>query len=215
MLSAVGHFMLPMPALFDEVVSVRWRADPQQVLQTQNTIVPWTFSPDGRWQSYQGRNPNSGQDIRTLPLDITDPDHPRAGKPEPFLRTPDDGVIPRFSPDGHWIAYRSTNESGNVEIYVRPFPNAGGGRWQISSGGGLYAFWSNNGRELFFETADNRIMEVDYAVDGGSFVPGRRRLWSDKQLFYTGTDRVRPGKFRLAAYSAVVREGPTRIEATT
>ena len=52
-------------------------------------------------------------------------------------------------------------------------------------------FWSRNGRELFYETADNRIMVVDYSVDGVSFVPGKPRLWSDKQLFYTGA--VEPG----------------------
>ena len=56
-----------------------------------------------------------------------------------------------FSPDGRWIAYRS-NESGTSEIYVRPFPGGRGGKWQISTGGGLYGLWSNNGRELFYET---------------------------------------------------------------
>ena len=43
-----------------------------------------------------------------------------------------------FSPDGRWIAYRS-DESGTNEIYVRPFPGGQGGKWQISTGGGLYA----------------------------------------------------------------------------
>ena len=54
----------------------------------------------------------------------------------------------------------------------------------------MYAFWSKNGRELFYETADNRIMVVDYTVNGDSFVPGKPRLWSDKQLFYTGTSNL-------------------------
>jgi hypothetical protein len=31
---------------------------------------------------------------------------------------------------------------------------------------------------------DNRIMVVDYSVEGGSFVPGNPRLWSDRQLFF-------------------------------
>jgi Tol biopolymer transport system component len=124
-----------------------------------------------------------------LPLDLTDPDHAKAGKPEVFLRTPADEMLPRFSPDGHWIAYRS-NESGNFEIYVRPFPVASGGRWQISAGGGLYAFWSHNGRELFYETMDNRIMVVDYMTSGDSFVPGKRRLWSERQLFYAGSPHL-------------------------
>jgi hypothetical protein len=105
------------------------------------------------------------------------------------LRTPNAETNPRFSTDGRWIAYRS-NESGSQEIYVRPFPNANGGRWQISTGGGLYDFWSKNGREIFYETPDNRIMVVDYSVEGGSFIPGKPRLWSNKQLFYAGTSNL-------------------------
>jgi len=128
-----------------------------------------------------GGGPETRQDLWTLPLDLTDPDHPKPGKPEPFLLTPANESVPRFSPDGRWIAYRS-DESGNPEIY-RPFPAGVGGKWQISSGGGLYAFWSSNDREIFYETADNRIMVVDYTVDGASFVPSKPRVWFDKPLF--------------------------------
>jgi serine/threonine-protein kinase len=90
-----------------------------------------------------------------------------------------------FSPDGRWIAYRST-ESGRNEIYVRPFPAGRAGKWQISTGGGLYGIWSNNGRELFYETTDQRIMVVDYTVNGDSFGRGKARVWSEKRVFYTG-----------------------------
>ena len=135
---------------------------PQKLLEgPNNVIVPSSFSPDGHWLAYFDVGQDSGSDLGTLPLDLSDPDHPKPGKPEPFLRTPADEMLPRFSPDGRWIAYRS-NESGIPEIYVRPFPAGSGGKWQISSGGALYALWSNNGRELFLETADNRIMVVDY-----------------------------------------------------
>ena len=51
-------------------------------------------------------------------------------------------------------------------------------------------FWSKNRRELFYETPDYRIMAVDYTVNGGSFAPGKPRLWSEKQLFYTGTSNL-------------------------
>jgi serine/threonine-protein kinase len=163
--------------------------DPLRVLESQNLVIPFSFSPDGRRLAYHENNPATGNDLWTLPLDITDPDHPKLGKPEPFLRTPADESAARFSPDGRWIAYRS-NESGGDEIYVRPFPAGNGGKWQISFGGGLYALWAKNGRELFYETADNRIMVVDYTVDGASFVPGKPRLWSDKQLFYNGTSNL-------------------------
>jgi serine/threonine-protein kinase len=163
--------------------------DPQRILENPNFTRPWSISPDGRWLASIEIDPATGFDLWTLPLDITDPDHPRPGKPEPFLRTPADEVVPRFSPDGRWIAYRS-NESGRNEIYVRPFPAGSGGKWQVSSVGGLYAFWANNGRELFYETADNRIMVVNYTVNGPSFVRGKPRLWSDKQLFFTGTSNL-------------------------
>jgi serine/threonine-protein kinase len=164
--------------------------DPQRLLEDPGVVPrPWSFAPDGRRLAYHVRNPETGFDLWTLPLDLTDPDHPKAGKPELFLRTPDDELVPRFSPDGRWIAYRSS-EGGHPEVYVRPFPPASGSKWQISSGGGLYPLWSNNGRELFYETADNRIMVVDYTAGGASFVPGKPRLWLDKQLFYTGTSNL-------------------------
>jgi serine/threonine-protein kinase len=158
--------------------------DPQELLRRPN-LIHTSFSPDGSRLAYFERDPKDGIDLWTLPLDLSDPDHPKPGTPEPFLRTPNDELEPRFSPDGRWIAYRS-NESSSNEIWVRSFPNSSGRRWQISNGGGLFAFWSKNGRELFYETMDYRIMVVDYSIDGGSFVRGKPRLWLDKQLFFTG-----------------------------
>jgi len=133
------------------------------------------------------RASETGDDLWTL--DLADPDHPIAGKPEVFLQTPADELIPQFSPDGRWIAYRS-DETGSAEIYVRPYPNASGGKWQISTGGGLYPLWSKNGRELFYETADNRIKAMDYTVLGGAFTPGKVRPWSGRELFYPGTSNL-------------------------
>jgi len=64
---------------------------------------------------------------------------------------------------------------------VRPFP-APGGKSQISNGGGTLPIWSREGRELFFENLDNRIMVIDYEPNKDSFVFGRPRQWSDQQL---------------------------------
>jgi Tol biopolymer transport system component/predicted Ser/Thr protein kinase len=163
------------------------KAEP--LLESHNIVTPYSFSPDGQRLAYFVINAETGHDIWTLPLDLTDPDHPKPGKPEPFLRTPADEFVPAFSPNGRWIAYLS-NESGRFEIYVRPFPGGGRGKWQISTGGGLYAIWSNNGRELFYESLDNRIMVLDYTVNGDSFVPGKPRLWSDKQIYYAGVTNL-------------------------
>jgi hypothetical protein len=42
--------------------------------------------------------------------------------------------------------------------------------------------WSRSGRELFFESLDNRIMVAGYTVQGDSFMPDKPRLWSEKAL---------------------------------
>jgi len=109
----------------------------------------------------------------------------RNGTPQPFLRTKANELLPRFSPDGRWVAYKS-DESGNDEIWVRPFPARIEEQYQISNGGGMYALWSNSRHELFYETPDHRIMVVEYRVDRDVFSPGRPRLWADHQIFYSG-----------------------------
>ena len=56
-----------------------------------------------------------------------------------------------FSPDGRWIAYRSNEAGGNGDVYVRPFPGPGG-KWRVSTEGGLYPRWSTTAHELLFAT---------------------------------------------------------------
>jgi serine/threonine protein kinase/Tol biopolymer transport system component len=64
----------------------------------------------------------------------------------------------QFSPDQHYIAYAG-NESGHSEVYVQTYPLSGG-RWQISSGGGWAPLWRNDGKELFYQANDGRMMAV-------------------------------------------------------
>ena len=81
------------------------------------------------------------------------------------------------SPDGRWLAYES-NESGRDEIYVRPFPDVQGGRWQISSGGGTRPLWARNGRELFYLLPPGRVMSVPIQP-GTTFSAGNPQLVFD------------------------------------
>jgi serine/threonine-protein kinase len=77
----------------------------------------------------------------------------------PLVQTPAterNGIV---SPDGRWLAYEA-NESGQLEIYVRPYPNVASGRWQVSAGGGTQPLWSRNGRELFYVSPTNALMRV-------------------------------------------------------
>jgi Tol biopolymer transport system component len=72
------------------------------------------------------------------------------------------GRSPRLSPDGRWLAYRLL-ESGLAEVYVSPYPNIAGGRWQISTGGGTSPRWSRDGRELFYRGLGSRKSQM-YAL---------------------------------------------------
>jgi serine/threonine-protein kinase len=170
-------------------VALWWmRADgagePQRLMDSQVEIQPYSFSRDGRRLAYQTMSAETRFDLWVLPLDLTDPDRPKPGKPELLLGTPASERHAAFSPDGRWLAYVS-DQSGIPEIYVRPEPG-GRGQWQVSVGGGSLPIWSRNGRELFYLTADNRIMVAAYETKGGSFLAGKPRLWSPVQLLAPG-----------------------------
>jgi serine/threonine-protein kinase len=83
---------------------------------------------------------------------------------EPLLRTRFEERNAEVSPTGGWVAYES-DMSGRFEVYVRPFPDVNGGRWQISAGGGNRPLWAPDGDELFYLGADGALMRV--AVDAG------------------------------------------------
>jgi len=86
-------------------------------------------------------------------------------------------VHPQFSPDGRWLAYAS-DESGTMEIYVRPFPNINAGKWQISTDGGNSPRWSPNGKELYYLIGEN-IAEALMAVEvetKPTFSPGKPKV---------------------------------------
>jgi serine/threonine-protein kinase len=105
---------------------------------------PESVSPDSRFLVYRTGDPTtSGSDLRLLPLDGT-------GQSRALLSDPKYNEFGgNVSPDGRWIAYQS-NETGKNAIYVRPFPNVGGGKWMVSAEGGTQSRWSRPGRELFY-----------------------------------------------------------------
>jgi serine/threonine-protein kinase len=64
-----------------------------------------------------------------------------------------------ISPDGRWLAYGADN-TGRSEVYVRPYPDAAAGQWQISNSGAKTPLWSRDGKELFYFAADGALMAV-------------------------------------------------------
>jgi dipeptidyl aminopeptidase/acylaminoacyl peptidase len=122
-------------------------------------IAPTSWSPDGRSIVYNPIGNGTGPDLWMLPL---------AGerKPVPLLATRFPERLGQVSPDGRWLAYSST-ETGNPEIYVQPFPS-GAGKWQISTGGGVFPRWRHDGRELFYlnTVSGGKLIAVDVKTSG-------------------------------------------------
>jgi hypothetical protein len=130
--------------------------------------APTSFSPDGSLVLVDVFNYNNtssaytSYDIFVLPLS-------GERKLRPFLQTKFSEMGARFSPDGRWVAYRS-DESGQLEIFVQPFPGPGA-KWQISTEGGSEPRWSRSGRELFYLHGYKMLM-VDVETKP-TFRPGR------------------------------------------
>ncbi len=88
---------------------------------------------------------------------------------ELLLDTPAYEVSPRLSPDGRWMAYQSS-ESGRPEVYVRPFPGPGG-KWQLSTQGGIEPRWPRPGKEVYYRWGDSlysvAIVPGDVSIEAG------------------------------------------------
>ena len=147
----------------------------QRLTSSANAQAAGSWHPSGRLLAFQQATPQTGLDILLLSL------QPRGDQwtidtPRVFAGGSFNESEPRFSPDGRWLAYTS-NETGRAEIFVRALQ--GGGKWQVSTGGGRDAVWSRTRSELlYFNTSDNRIMVASYTVTDQSFVTGSARPWA-------------------------------------
>lgn len=87
-------------------------------------------------------NRETGWDVSTVSLE-------GESLPQQLLATESGETHPQISRDGNWLAYVS-DESGQNEVYVSPFPNPSDGKWRVSHGGGAQPVWAPDGGELFY-----------------------------------------------------------------
>src|SRR5439155_22888192 len=115
------------------------------------------WSRDGRFLLYTAIDPKTGLDLWILPLSDR--------KAIPYLQTRFVETQGQFSPDGRWIAYAS-DESGTMEIYVRPFglSSGPGDKSMVSSGGASQPRWRRDGKELFYFSG-RKLMAVEVMPD--------------------------------------------------
>jgi serine/threonine-protein kinase len=146
----------------------------QLVLDAARSVSAFLPSPDGEWLVLR---------VSGASLDILAQRPGTDSTAVPLLASPDfDEVGPALSPDGRWLAYAS-DETGAYQIYVRPFPDVGTGRWQVSAGGGAAApRWSHAGDEIFFGTATGEFMSAHVDTSSGFRVLRTEALFTVAQL---------------------------------
>jgi serine/threonine protein kinase len=127
------------------------------------------WSADGRFLLYASFDSQTSNDLWVVPM-------PGARTPAVFLKTPFSEGFGTFSPDGRWVAYDS-NESGRMQIYVRPFVPPGSrspavGQWQVSASGGMYPVWRPDGKELYYIDSSGTMMAAPIVITGSTLDPG-------------------------------------------
>ena len=124
----------------------------ERLSESPNIQSSSAVTPDGTRIVFGEQTPATGEDLMLMSLRP-----PR--RAQSLIQTMFNERNAELAPDGQWLAYES-NESGREEVYVRPFPEVGAGRWQVSTGGGRTPLWSRNGKELFYLSPSNSIMGV-------------------------------------------------------
>jgi len=139
---------------------------PEPVTSSRTPCWPTAIMPDGSHVIGFALEPQAPTSVIVVPLRPVN-DSRTTGELDPLFV----GKFAEISPNGRYLAYQS-DDSGQSEIWVRPFPDVRGGTWQISNGGGTRPAWSRNGRELFFLDRSNALMVASVDTSGPTFVGG-------------------------------------------
>ncbi|MEO8139974.1 MAG: hypothetical protein ABI742_10020, partial [Gemmatimonadota bacterium] len=144
---------------------------PDSLLVANGSHFAGTVTPDGRAVVFQ-ESASSREGIRTLVFDSAPAS--RVIIPGRFSES-----APALSPDGKWLAYQS-DETGQMEVYVRPYPGPGA-RVSVSLHGGTEPVWAHSGRELFFRSGDS-LMTAAVTLAPSFAVSAQRLLFAGAYL---------------------------------
>ena len=140
---------------------------PQTLYTSERGTWPGSWTSDGRGLVIMEVTADGGGDISLLV--------PGTGSPRPVVQTRATEWGAKLSPDGRWIAYVS-NQSGQWEVFLEPFPGPGTRR-PVSVGGGTEVVWARSGQELYYRSG-SVMMVVPVRSSGASVSIGSaRRLW--------------------------------------
>jgi eukaryotic-like serine/threonine-protein kinase len=130
------------------------------IVSDPSPLTPEDWAPDGRSVVYVRNTRQTGTDIWRVSLDPVQ-------QPRPFAVTRFQEWSAKFSPDGRWLAFVST-DTGSAEVYVAPVEESGN-RTRVSTGGGTTPRWRGDGRELYYMSADGRTMMSASITTGAGF----------------------------------------------
>jgi serine/threonine-protein kinase len=148
----------------------------ERLTKSESEQVPNFWHPGGRVLAFTDYPPGKSGDIWTLELEGDEATGFKARAPQPLVNSSFHERDAAFSPDGRWLAYTSY-ESGQAEVYVRPYPGPGG-RWQVSAGNNHWPTWSKRRKELLFLAAEgSQLMVAGFTTVGDTFRPDRPRPW--------------------------------------
>ena len=171
----------------------------ERLVASDQLLTPMSWSSDGRFMLYSSQDPKTSADLWVLPMVG---DH----TPSVFLKTPFREIYGVFSPDGRWVAYMS-NESGLMEIFVRPFvlplptgkpSGAVGAKWQVSTAGGISPIWRPDGKELYFLSPAGEMMAAPITVTESTIEPGAPVVLFPTRIFGGGTDAQQGRQYDVA-----------------
>ncbi len=141
-------------------------------------VQEFDWSRDGRWLVLRTDNGSKGAG------DLIGVQTRGDTTPVLLVGSPFTEINPAISPDGRWLAYAS-NESGRNEIYVRPFPNTGDGRWQVSTGGGTQPRWSPDNSEVYFLDPVQTLIAAKVTARPGFAITDLHPLFDASRLGYS------------------------------
>ncbi len=185
------------------------------LVASEQNVARGSWSADERFLLYISNDPQTGGDLWVVPMVG---DH----TPFVFLKTPFRESSGAFSPDGRWVAYMS-NESGQNEIYVRPFvpptpeasadksagapqasaekpglarsvAGAAGGQRLVSTAGGIYPVWRPDGKELYYLNPAGAMMAAPITVTGTALEPGAPVVLFPTRIYGGGVEQVGEGR---------------------